>query len=213
MKILLEALKRKRVAFALSVVAIAGLSMSPLMSGVSLAGIEAGKDLLAMLGARSPGERPDGALLDTKLRKAAAALPQQYAMPKTRERISPALPFMLDTPYLPMGARTVPLSQISSVSAPSIYSPGVPFVSGPNPVPGTPIYNPAPGPGPRPNPPPGPGPAPGPGLNPPSAPVPEPTVWMNLIIGFGAIGTILRACRRKLNAAQRHLAATLSLKS
>ncbi len=216
MKILLKAPKRKWVAFAVSVVAIAGLSMSPLMSGVSLASIEAGKDLLAMLGARSPGGRPDGALLDTKLRKAAADTPRQYAMPMTRERVSPGVPFTADTPLLPLGTAAVPLGQISSVPGPSVYSPGMPFVSGPSPVPGTPIPSPGPGSGPGPNPGPGPGPAPGPGpgpgLNPPMA-IPEPAVWMNMIIGFGAIATVLRARRRKLNAAQLQLVAAPSLKS
>ncbi len=211
MKILLKGAERKRVTFALSVLAIASFSMSPLMSGASLVGIEAGKDLLAMLGARSPGGRPDGALLDTKLRKAAADTPRQYAMPMTRERVSPGVPFAADAPYGPMGATTVPLSQISSVPAPSIFGPGVPFISGPSPDSVPPIFNPGPGPGPNPGP--GPSPIPGPGPTPPSGAVPEPAVWMNMIIGFGAIATVLRARRRKQNAAQLNLTATPPLKS
>jgi hypothetical protein len=206
MKNFLKTSKRKRVTFALSVVAIAGLSMSPLMSGVTEAGIEKGKDLLAMLDARSPGERPDGALLDTKLRKAAADMPRQYAMPRTRERFDPA-PFVPDGPFLPAGTSAVPLSQVSYIAPPGVFDPGpgVPFISGPTPA-GPNIYTPPPGPDGPPGPP-GPLGPPEPPGRPPVSAVPEPAMWLNMIFGFGAIATIMRARRRKQNAAQLQLAA------
>jgi hypothetical protein len=176
--------KRKRAAFALSVVAIAGLSLSPLMSGVIRAGIEKGSSLLAMFDARSPGGRPDGAMLDTKLRRAAVDTPRQYAMPKTRERPSPAGAFLPDSPIAPAGTASMPLSQISYVPGPSAQAPGVPFISDPS-VPSPSIYDPS-NPDPleplRPE---------EPGRSPATA-VPEPALWLNMIAGFGSIAATLR---------------------
>jgi hypothetical protein len=190
---------RQGASFTLGVAAVAGLSMSPLMSGMSLGGAEAGRGLLSMLSGRSPGERPAGALLDTKLRKAAAAAPHQYALPRSRERRSSELPFMPTSPVFPAGATASPLSQLSSVPGPSFYGPGLPFASGPGLLPGPVIFDqPISSPG-------GPdGPVPpkteGPGPNLTTA-IPEPGVWLNMIFGFGAIATILRIRLRQQHVA------------
>lgn len=192
---------RKCASFTLGVAAVAGLSMSPLMSGMSFEGTETGRDLLSMLTGRSPGDRPEGALLDTKLRKAAAAAPHQYALPKTRERLPSELPFMSTGSAFPAGATASPLSQVSSVPGPSFYGPGLPFDSGPGFVPGPVIFDqPTPNPGGPDSPIPPQTEAPGPQ---PTTAIPEPGVWLNMIFGFGAIAMTMRLRRRRRHVETR----------
>ncbi len=191
MKFFKQIRKRKLLTFGFSFVFVAALSMTPVMNEISRAGMNAGRNLMALLGARSPGERPDGVLLETKLRKAprlAANEPRQYAEPKVRERL-PVGP--LGAPGPVPGPAVVPLAQIGDVPGPGIYYPGPSSIGGP--------------PGPVISVPPGGGTVVPPGggvINPPSPPtptsaVPEPAVWLNMLVGFGAVAMLLRFRRRK----------------
>lgn len=216
MKFLKQIRKRKLLTFGFSFVFVAALSMTPVMNEISSAGMNAGRNLMALLGARSPGERPDGVLLETKLRKAprlAANEPRQYAEPKVRERL-PVGP--LGAPGPVPGPTAVPLAQIGDVPGPGIYYPGPSSVGGP---PG-PVIGVPPGGGGTVVPPGG-GTVTPPGgggvINPPSPPtptsaVPEPAVWLNMLVGFGAVAMLLRFRRRKAKSSDRMVPAPATVR-
>jgi len=173
-------LNRKLLAFTISFVVVSGLAMSPLRHAVSRAGITTGNELLALFDARSPGARPEGALLTTKPAKA----PREYAKPRVRERlpggIAPVGPPLASAS--PLGAPIFPLSAINHVVPP------LPFAGPPLLPPGAPVVLPPGGP---------PGPPVPPGTPPPSpAPVPEPSMWLTMIIGLGVTGLVLRRERK-----------------
>lgn len=194
---------------------VAALSTTPLMNAALQAGVDAGRDVLAMFGERSPGARPEGALLATKEAKAGMG-PREYAKPRTRTRPEahlPAGPAFADA--APIDGPVTPLGGIADVPDPvAFYSPpgggifppgggiippggggGILPPGGGTPPPGGGIIPPGGG-----GTPPG-GPVPptgsGGGEPPvPSAPVPEPAAWLTLIVGFGAVGVLLRRKRK-----------------
>jgi hypothetical protein len=210
MKFRSNARTRKLLTFSVSFATIAVFSMTPLMDAALRAGVETGRDVMALLGERSPGERPEGALLQTKLAMAPAqrARPKQYALPKTRERLPAIGPEFAQGPLgFPANSSILPLNRIGRSPGPGYVPPGSPILP-----PGAPIFSPAvvpppggglpPGDGGTPEiiPPPG-GPVPPgtggpPGGGTPAAPVPEPAIWANMIVGFGAIGLLIRRRRR-----------------
>lgn len=201
--------------------AIGALSMT---SQVGSRGVgERDEDIMAMLEARSPGTRPDGALIASKAIAQAGTMPRQYAMPKTRERATPgglASPGPVAgsaAPFVPRGISALPLSRISNVTAPGAYNPFpgsgsdpggiiIPVESSaavPPVVGGPPVDSNPPGIGVPPDvgvppgvvvPPDGGG---GGGTPPPPVAVPEPVTWMSLIIGFGLTGAMIRLRRRR----------------
>jgi hypothetical protein len=216
-KVPLHPLNIKLVSFAVSCAAIAALSMAPLNYGVTKALNPADMNALALLAERSPGSRPNGALIASKPLAQSAARPRQYAMPRLRERVAPgglAAPvqsFGQPAALFPRDASAVPLENIPSVTGPGSY---YPFPGGGD-LPGGIIIPPVatgtipPGLG---TPPGGGGLLPGgsnnppgnsvpPGVGRPNSPaptaVPEPATWLNLIIGFGAVGMVMRAKRWK----------------
>jgi hypothetical protein len=186
--------------------AIGALSMTPLARDASHAGNAPDKDVMALLDLRSPGARPDGALITSKP-VAPAGMPREYAMPKVRERFppggaaAPGQPLGAPVALYPRDTGAVPLDRIASVSGPGLYYPfpgggfepggiGIPPVGGAGVPPPADGGNGGDNGG-------GPGGNSGGGNVPssPLAPVPEPAAWINLILGFGAIGTMIRARR------------------
>ena len=144
----------------------------------------AGASMMAMLGLRSPGERSQGELADTKARQkvlADATIPHERALAKVR------------TPTIPLAAPAPPGGVIGPVDemvpAPLLRA-AAPTGSvlsdiggGTNPGGGG-------GGGGTIEPPPPPPPPPPPGA------VPEPSTWALMMLGIGAIGTSLRKRRR-----------------
>jgi len=189
------------------VVAVAGtpLALQTLAShGVDVPVLSAPKSLMALLDARSPGEREKGALTSTKPRKlaVAAAKPSQRALGKI-VRPSPAPPAEFVEALIPPGA----VAAAPAIAPPPTLAEVIPTVGGipgSGSPPGVALVG-SPGGG-------GPG-APGapgvPGtpetpLNPdvPSA-VPEPATWMMMLLGFGVIGSSMRRRRHSLPGTPR----------
>jgi len=157
----------------------------------------AGASMMAMLGLRSPGERSQGELADTKARQkvlADATIPHERALAKIR---TPTIPLAAPAPpggpigpvdeMVPAALRTPsplsgsPLADIGRISNPGNTPPGSP---------------PGPGGGPPGSPPGGTIEPPPPPPPPPPGAVPEPSIWALMMLGIGAIGTSLRKRRR-----------------
>ena len=231
MKVLDRPWKIRLLALGACGVAVAAFSMIPGKREASLAAAGTGGDvdLLAMLSGRSPGERPDGLLASSKpIRPASAGMPREYAMPKTRDRVTPpgglqepGAPFA-ETPAYPQGTQAMPVDQIARVPDTS-YSP---FPAGDGATGNTPIPGRRPAvvpPGGDTGVPPGVGVPPGgstpgtgtvppggsfpPGGVPPVSAVPEPAAWATMIVGFGAVGLLLRLARRRTGAVRRQASA------
>jgi len=230
MKVLDRPWKIRLLALGACGVAVAAFSMIPGKREASLAAPGNGGDdvdLLAMLSGRSPGERPDGLLASSKpIRPASAGMPREYAMPKTRDRVTPpgglqepGAPFA-EAPAYPQGTQAMPVDQIARVPDTG-YSPfpSADGATGDTPLPsrrgvrlppnsggdtGVP-----PGVGTPPGVPPVGGPPPesfppgGGGGPPPPSAVPEPSTWATMIVGFGTVGLLLRLARRRTGAARR----------
>lgn len=168
---------------------IAGLSTTPLMNAALQASVEAGRNLAALFDERSPGARPAGALLDTKMAKG----PRQYAKPRTRERagVMPQEPLLADA--RPYDTPILPLASIDRlpVGSTNYGPPGSASLP-----PGYPIYSSSGGGGGSSGGGGGGGSSGGVDPTPSPSPVPEPAMWMTFIIGFGAIGFMLRRRRK-----------------
>ena len=161
----------------------------------------AGASMMAMLGLRSPGERSQGELADTKARQkimADATPPHQRALAKVH------------TPTIAMAAPATPgaIGPIDE-AAPSLLRSAAPTGSALPDIGGgsNPSVSPPGGTGGPPGGPGGGGPPPGGPDNPPPPPppppgaVPEPSTWALMMLGIGAIGTSLRKRRRDERAA------------
>jgi hypothetical protein len=133
--------------------------------------IAAEEDAGTLLAARSPGERPVGALTSSKPR------PRAYALPKTRVRqpADPVFPAMAQLPVsalgqgalispaaLPLDVAPVQLAGISNI--PGVT--GVPVIIARPPAVATPA-------------------------------VPEPSTWAAMVLGFGAVGMMIRRGKRR----------------
>lgn len=157
-------------------------------------------DPMAILSARSPGERADGAMFNTKppKQRQLASLPHKPLIPgermlsTVRERApdgwapptidlpSPQFGFVPDLPVAttPSSLAPVPSGNPGIVNPPPIF-PGGP--SGPN-TPTVPVPEPGATPTPTPTPTP---------VTPVPA-VPEPATWATMLVGFMVIGVALR---------------------
>ena len=177
---------RRRLALgALSLAIVAApLSMVALADGTASAVVDKGRDFVALMKDRSPGERTTAELTKAKKRKlAAAALPKQRALAKV---VKPAPPTEFLEALSPQLAQLPPLVPFDVVPPLAIVPPG----------PGGPVVNPPGGPG-------GPIVFPPGGGNPPSVvppppppAVPEPATWLSMLLGFGLLGSVCRFRRR-----------------
>jgi hypothetical protein len=178
------------VAFAAGV-AVSKTSNAPAVANAAAA--DAPADPATILAARSPGERPDGALTQTKPSRVAPGTRVAAANPFTPtervlsgERVRPPAATTATGDPAPIGD-----TPTTFASAPPAFVGGLPRV---DPVGGAPINGgggqlpPGGGGGILP---PNQGPFP-PTTPPPVAAVPEPSSWATMIIGFFAIGGMLR---------------------
>jgi len=152
---------------------IAVLAMAPLARDMTFAKFKPGKNVDELIGDRSPGERPAGALLTTK---PARKKPEQTALAK------PILPddteklffFAAPTPEFDPGPINALKMTPFDLDPPGFTPPGQnSFV--------VPQGQPAPT---------------------PSA-VPEPAMWVNFIVGFGLLGSQLRRRRKRADAVRQ----------
>lgn len=225
-------INRKQYLMLTGVVAAAGLTALTPIGTVTLKTAGAtGTDLLALMKARSPGERMAGAETSkqAKLAPIAAALPA--SSPPVSRVLSSAAPAAavipaVVAPAAPLAAASpaavLPIAPI--VAAPLVAAPvaaaGIPagvgalgllplaaVGSGGS---GGGLAVTPPGGGAAPPPTGGTPPPTGGGETPPPAPaVPEPATWLMMITGFGLLGTALRR-RRKLARAVRPLRSTVA---
>jgi hypothetical protein len=180
-----------------SVIALfaAPLSVMVLADGSAGAMVEKGKDFLALMKDRSPGERTTAELTKSKNLRVAAVIPRQRALAKVQKAApaeAPAEEFL--------EALAPPLTQTAEL--PGIFVPMdlVQPLSTIPPEGGGPVITIPGGPG-------GPGVFP-PGGNttptvvpPPAAPpevpaVPEPSTWLSMLLGFGLLGSAFRLRRQ-----------------
>ncbi|UUR09350.1 PEPxxWA-CTERM sorting domain-containing protein [Sphingomonas glaciei] len=167
---------------------------------------------MALLNARSPGEREQGALTQTKIKKRLAFVPRERALGKTfppkpspieqlAEVVIPAPPTPLEimpsvTPLVPPTAADV-INAASLIASAPPFGGGSPIIGG-----GSPIIG---GGGLLPPPPPS-GSAPPTSEVPPggtvASPVPEPGSWLTMLLGFGVVGASMR---RRRSGARRLL--------
>lgn len=188
----------------LAAIASAPLAISGFGSqGISLPGLSSAQELMAMLDARSPGEREAGALTQTKIKKRLAFVPRERALGKTfppkpspmeqlAKVIVPAPPVQVVPPIAPLVPPTT-----ADIINPATLIASLPPVGG-----GTPIIGG--GGGLLPPPPPG-------GNGPPTSevppggpvvsPVPEPGTWLTMLLGFGMIGSAMSRRRKQIRLA------------
>jgi hypothetical protein len=154
--------------------------------------VDKGRDFLALMKDRSPGERTAAELTKTK-KKAAAVLPRQRALAKVQKPAPPKEFLAALAPPLPQLAEALP-----GIVVPPIL---VPFDTVPPETPGGPIVFPPGSPGGPVVFPPG-GSTPPTIVPPPPPPevpaVPEPSTWLSMLLGFGVLGSVLRSRRRAL---------------
>lgn len=134
--------------------------------------VAAEEDAGTLLAARSPGERPAGALTSSKPR------PRAYALPKTRVRqpADPVFPALAQLPVSALGQGAL----ISPAALPADVAPvqlaGISNIPG---VTGVPVVI----------------------ARPPVAvatpAVPEPSTWAAMVLGFGAVGMMIRRGKRR----------------
>lgn len=183
--------KRRRIiltgAAALSLALGTAFSLAT-FTGVDLANaaVERARTLSDLLNARSPGERTQGELSNTKHKHAVLAErePDAADIREPLKNLAEALAPMGPAAVTFDGAPQVPEFAMELPPPPSIFSPpggvvipppgGTP--GGPGGPPDQPPINPPPNP-PPPNPPP---------------PLPEPGTWMMMIVGFAIVGHALR---------------------
>jgi hypothetical protein len=156
------------------------------VSGGSGSGPDNG--VLQLLAGRSPGERPEGALIRSKARQYALGKtrerpgagsgptgPRQYALARTRERVP--------TPQFSLGEPTQLTPQnVNFDPNRSLLGPNLSPLPGDVEPPSGPVL-------------------PAANAVPPTSAVPGPAAWAQMIGGVGLIGYALRAQRRKLKAA------------
>lgn len=165
-------------------------------NGLSLPAVGAAERLMSMLDARSPGEREQGALTQSKPRKQVArserpANPDGSPLERLARAVVPAPPPAM--PAIPPAAAIVPI--IPPAVADVISPGGIGSASLPG---GSAVIIGAAPPGSG-----GGSSAPPVGAVPPvdvTSPVPEPSSWLMMLLGFGVIGAAAR--RRSFRAVQ-----------
>lgn len=202
--------RRKLTIGALASVGMVAVAATPLAlqtmvsHGIDVPVLSTPKSLMALLDARSPGEREKGALTSTKVRKLATngVKPRERALGKIVqpsaappaefvEALTPPGTIVAAPPVAPPPTLADVIPGLPGSAAP----PGVGLVGSPGGgapgVPGAPSVPGTPG-------------TPGTPQNPdvPSA-VPEPATWMMMLLGFGVIGSSMRRRRPGLSKAPR----------
>lgn len=140
--------------------------------GVAIPGLPTPHQLMAMLDARSPGERPDGALTQSKKRveHPQRALGKVFRKPPPVEQLAkvvvpPPVQFV-PPPEEPIAADIIPpsllLASLPPVTGDLLNTPFTPVLFVPPPPP------------------------------PSSSAVPEPGTWMMMLLGFGMLGAAMR---------------------
>jgi hypothetical protein len=193
-------------------VAVAEPSARSISKGIAHEILAALKDPLALFSQRSPGKRIAGHLLSTKGKggphervlstvrdreqppavdtpvpdsvAAIPIIPPQYEIPPT-DRTVGALPFVPPAPFIPTGfvpGGFLPPSQPPTTTPPG--PPGGPPGTPPGLPPGTPPGGPPEGP-------------PTPPDTPPVIPIPEPSTWTLMLLGFFALVAVGRRRMRK----------------
>jgi hypothetical protein len=206
---------RLKWALGAALLAMLGTGTALIGSGGTAAVAKALQDPLSLLADRSPGSRPEGALLSTKRAKAKALDPVELVLPGGRTRAPVAedaapeasLAEPAADPLLAVAATELPLPFSTPEAAPLALVSGAPPYLGGAPGPGIliPIGDlpPIAPPGPS-----GPGTPPDccssgtpPDTPPPvTTAVPEPGTWVMLILGFFLVGGSLRAATRRAAA-------------
>lgn len=183
----------------LAAIASAPLALTTLSdNGIVLPGVNSAERLMAMLDARSPGEREKGALFQTKIRAAGVDKPRERALGKTfppkpspAEQLAkvivpapPVVPVDVVPPIIPPA--------VADVLSPGGLVSGVPLTFGAAIVGGGGGIGGGGGGG-------GGGTPPGSETPPPpvTSAVPEPSSWLMMLFGFGAIGSAMRRRPRR----------------
>lgn len=186
-----------RMTFA-AIACLAAMASAPLAvtslgeHGIALPGLSSAQKLMAMLDARSPGERTKGELTKTKVRRV-AEVPRERALGK----VFPPKPPLEQSPVERLAQVVVPapppaptpLIPVAPAAAVDIISPAtflasVPLAAGSVIIGGSMLPPPSfatPQPTPPPPPPPG-----------TASAVPEPGSWLTMLVGFGIIGSAMR---------------------
>jgi hypothetical protein len=193
------------------VVGLFALTSAPLAvtlladNGVALPGVGSAQRLMAMIDARSPGEREKGELAQTKVKQRLAAARERGAA-----RTSAANPTPVEQlAKVVVGATPPPIPQVEPVvplAVADIISPvgliaSAPLASGAVVIGGSVLGAPGGGAG-------GGGGAPGSGVTPTggdvppvtsvTSPVPEPGTWLTMLLGFGIIGSAMARRRERM---------------
>lgn len=194
-----------------AVVCLAAIASAPLAvtslgsQGVAIPGLQSAQQLMAMLDARSPGEREKGELAQTKIKKRLALVPRERALGKT----FPPKPSPMEqlarvvVPAPPPVPTVPPIVPLVPPTAVDIINPATFIASAPPLGGGTSIIGGGGGGGALP---------PSSGVPPTSevppggtvvSPVPEPGTWLTMLLGFGMIGSAMsrRRTRARMAAA------------
>ena len=185
----------------LAAIASAPLAVSSLGSrGVALPGLSSAQRLMAMLDARSPGEREKGALTKTKSKQRLAFVPRERALgkvfPPKPSPVEQLARVVVPTPPVALVPPIVPVAPITPPAMADIISPGSLIASAPVAF-GSVIGGGGGGGG-------GGSPPPTSSTPPPTSvtsPVPEPGTWLMMLLGFGMVGSTISRQRRRTTPA------------
>lgn len=175
-----------------------GPGVKQAINGAANHGIPGFNSVAALIGARSPGERPEGELASLKQKRFAAA-PHERALAKTRSPAAGTLASIVGPPAAPPvvvpPVAAAPL--INTVAPPPVLAAATPIAGVP--PGGFPGFVPLPGGGggvilPPVNTPSTPPVTPAPPITPtPAAPVPEPSAWAMMLLGLVIMGRVVRS--------------------
>jgi hypothetical protein len=185
----------------LAAIASAPLAVSSLGSqGVALPGLSSAQRLMAMLEARSPGEREKGALTQTKNKQRLAFVPRERALgkvfPPKPSPVEQLARVVAPPPPVEVVPPLVPVIPVAPPALADVISPGSLIASAPLAF-GSAILGGGGGGGGGSSPPTSVTPPP----TPVTSPVPEPGTWLMMLLGFGMIGSTMSRQRRRMTAA------------
>jgi hypothetical protein len=187
----------------LAAIASAPLAVSSLGSqGVALPGLNSAQRLMAMLDARSPGEREKGALIKTKNKQRLAFVPRERALgkvfPPKPSPVEQLAKVVAPPPPVEVVPPLVPVIPVAPPALADVISPSSLIASAPLAF-GSAIIGGGGGGG-------GGGGSPPPtSVTPPpttvTSPVPEPGTWLMMLLGFGMVGSTMSRQRRRTTRA------------
>ncbi|UUR06950.1 PEPxxWA-CTERM sorting domain-containing protein [Sphingomonas glaciei] len=190
-------------AVCLAAIASAPLAVTSLGSqGIAVPGLQSAQQLMAMLDARSPGEREKGELAQTKIKKRLASVPRERALGKTfppkpspvEQLANVVVPVPPPVPTVPPIAPLIPPTASDIINPATFIASAPPFGGGPSIIGGG-----GGGIGGGGSPPPSSGTPPTSEVPPGGtvvSPVPEPGTWLTMLLGFGMIGSAMGRRRR-----------------